>query len=222
MPSPQQLQLPAPQVTPQLELSTAPQLQLCTAPQVQLPAPQLQLPTPQLQLQAPPLQPPEAISNEVQETDAKQRLQAPQATEVATAAKPLGHSSMEALTAKIQAQIQQVGTTGSEGEEPKKEPKKKKGRVSKKPAACQGPKKSVKILKKPSAAQVQGKPPLPAIGSPVTHYLGGKIYVSKNRSCFRIILDAKDYATEVNERWGASKPTPASWAAALRRVEQGA
>ena len=201
-PGEQQLQLRQLQLVPPLVNSPAP------AQQLQLAAPA----TPQGIL------PPAGSPN--------QGLQTPQ--EVSSAIVPTEIEqppSMDAITAKIQNKIAGNPAAVAIGEEDEQEDLAEeagKGQGSafrKKPASA---KHSIpKVMKKPSGKAVTCKPPLPSIDAGVTHYKGGKIYISQSKKCFRIMLDAKNYASEVKERWVGSKPTQQAWVAALRRIDQG-
>ena len=60
---------------------------------------------------------------------------------------------------------------------------------------------------------------MPKIGDPVVYYKGGKIYTSGTGKRFRVITNAKDYASEKQASWGQKKPTATAWAVALRFID---
>ena len=98
------------------------------------------------------------------------------------------------------------------------------GKTLKKPAAAAKPTKK-NILKRPAARPNHvvwsgpGKPPVPTIGQ-VIIYKHPKIYVSAPRRCFRILVDAKNYASEKQEPLGSPEPTAASWRKTLKRCDE--
>ena len=51
-----------------------------------------------------------------------------------------------------------------------------------------------------------GKPPVPKLGDVIIYKLS-KIYVSTSRQSFRVIVEAKNYASEKGVKWGAAAPT---------------
>ena len=62
------------------------------------------------------------------------------------------------------------------------------------------------------------KPPPPKASAGAVDYNGARIYRSKPRKTFRIILTAGVYSTEVNESWGADYNAAWRWIVAFVAV----
>ena len=64
-----------------------------------------------------------------------------------------------------------------------------------------------------------GKPPLPKLGDPLLLYKSSKIYISASKLEFRVIREAKLYATELSIKFAGTKPDSKTWAAALKACD---
>jgi hypothetical protein len=87
------------------------------------------------------------------------------------------------------------------------------GSVKKRPAMT--------AMKRPAAAvwDVGSRPPMPNASDGPVDYGRARIYTSEAKKTFRVICERGNYDTERRSQWGGSKPTLASWAAALSLVE---